>query len=86
MNNYNIVLIVLTNNKLLIADLSQVSSELGEADFLITQPFLIDSNLNLDPWLSGFSSQKSFKIHSDKVLTITDPTESLVEKYKKLTT
>ena len=85
-NSENLVLIVLTNNVALISDVTQVVSELGDPDLLLSNPFLINSNLTLEPWLNELSGEKSFKIHSDKVLTITDPTESLLEKYKKLTT
>lgn len=84
-NSKNLVLIVLTNNVALISDATQVVSELGDPDLLLSNPFLINSNLTLEPWLNELSGEKSFKIHSDKVLTITEPNSNLIKKYQSLT-
>jgi hypothetical protein len=39
----------------------------------------------LQPWLSELTNQNVFMIHSDKIITITDPKPSLLEKYEQLT-
>ena len=86
MEEKNIVLVIL-QNLILVADLQQVSSELGEADLVINNPFVVQNSqtITLEPWLSDVTKNKSFKIHSDKVITLTDPSPSILEKYIKLT-
>jgi len=34
--------------------------------------------------LSGYTRQKTFMISSDKILTLTEPTPTLLEKYEDL--
>jgi hypothetical protein len=67
-----------------VAQIEEVSSEMGEPDCKLTEPFLLDSNETLSPWLVDISSQSVFMIHSDKILTIADPKPTLLEKYQKL--
>ena len=80
-----IKLIFLTNNVLLISQIEEVGSEIGEPDCKLIEPFILNqSDETLSPWLVDFSSQNIFIIHSDKILTITDPKPTLLEKYQKL--
>jgi hypothetical protein len=79
-----IKLLVLLNNKVLITKIEEVPSELGEPDCKLTKPFAVGSDNTLSPWLMDFTSQDIFMIHSDKILTITDPKPTLLEKYQNL--
>jgi len=38
----------------------------------------------LEPWLLNVTTQNTFMIHSDKILTIVEPNSKLVKKYKEL--
>jgi hypothetical protein len=79
-----IKLLVLLNNKILIAEIEEVPSELGEPDCKLTNPFVVGDNNTISPWLTDFTSQDIFMIHSDKILTIIDPKPTLLEKYQNL--
>jgi len=77
-------LLALTNNLILISKIEEVSSELGEPDCRITNPFVVKSDQTLEPFLCGYTSQDTFMISSDKILTLADPKPTLLEKYQDL--
>lgn len=79
-----IKLIVLTD-QILITQIEEVSSELGEPDCKMKNPFVVTKDGTLIPWLNDLSNQKEFMIHSDKILTITDPNTKLLDLYQKVT-
>jgi len=80
-----IKLLMLLNNQILVSQIEEVPSELGEPDCKLIEPFVLDEkDGTLSPWLSGVSSQDTFMIHSDKILTIADPKPTLLEKYQNL--
>lgn len=81
----NLKLLVLMNNQILITQIEEVSTELGEPDCKLVEPFILNqSNLSLSPWLVDYSTQNTFMIHSDKILTIADPNGKLKDKYESL--
>lgn len=80
-----IKVIVFLNKVVLLSEIQEVPSEIGEPDCKLIKPFQVDSNGMLKNWLSEYTSQSEFMIHSDKILTITDPTELLVKKYEEVT-
>jgi len=81
----NVKLVVLMNNQLLVTQIEEVSSELGEPDCKLIEPFILnEKDETLSPWLVNVSPQNTFMIHSDKILTIVDPKPTLLEKYQNL--
>jgi acyl CoA:acetate/3-ketoacid CoA transferase alpha subunit len=76
--------ILLKYSNVLITEIVEVGSELGEPDCKLINPYKIDPNGNLTPWLD-ITNQNEMMIHSDSILTIVDPTEEIVEKYLNLT-
>ena len=80
-----IKVLILLNNQILITKIEEVSSELGEPDCKLIEPYLINPDGTLSPWLIDISVQESFMIHSDKILTIIEPKATLIEKYQSLT-
>lgn len=79
-----IKLLVLMNNVILLSKIEEVSTELGEPDCKLIEPFVLNSDETLVPWLVDCTSQHTFMIHSDKILTIVDPKPTLLEKYQNL--
>ena len=78
-------LLLLMNNQILISQVEEVSADIGEPDCKLIEPFILNqSDETLSPWLVNFSSQNTFMIHSDKILTIVDPKPTLLEKYQNL--
>jgi hypothetical protein len=81
----NLKLLVLTNNQILLTQIDEVSTELGEPDCKLVEPFILNqSDLSLSPWLVEYSTQNTYMIHSDKILTIADPNSKLKDKYDSL--
>jgi len=80
-----IKLILLMNNQILISQIEEVTSEIGEPDCRLTEPFLLNqSDLTLSPWLIDFTSDNKYMISSDKILTLAEPKPTLLEKYQTL--
>jgi len=86
-----IKIILLVNNMLLISGIEEIPSELGEPDCKLVKPYVIKSPQIegmakvLEPFLIGVTEQDSFMISSDKILTLSDPTTTLLEKYETFT-
>ena len=81
-------LLVLLNKEILITKIEEVPSELGEPDCKLINPFIVKKSQNgedsLESWLSEYSDQNTFMIHSDKILTISDPNSNLKSMYIEL--
>ena len=77
--------ILLTNNQILISQIDEVGADIGQPDCKLTNPFVYKEDGTLEPWLINASRQDVFMISSDKILTITEPMPTLVEKYEDLT-
>ena len=72
------------NNQILLSQIEEVPTELGEPDCRLVEPYEITEDMTLLPWMVDYTSQNSFMIHSDKILTISDPSSKLREKYQGL--
>lgn len=83
-------LVVLMDQQILVTQIEEVGSELGEPDCRLIKPFLVKYQKldtippTLEPWLNDVTTQDTFMIHSDKILTIIEPRPTLVEKYTEL--
>jgi len=77
-----IKLLVLTN-QILISQIEEVGSELGEPDCKLIEPYVVEST-GIVPWLMEHTIQSEFMISSDKVLTMAEPNNQLLEKYKSV--
>ena len=80
----NVRLLVLENLNLL-TQIEEVGGELGEPDCKLTEPFVVNGDGTLSPWLVDLTNQNTFMIHSDKILTIVVPNGKLADKYEDLT-
>ena len=88
-------MIVLTNGQNLISQIEEVTTELGEPDCKLVNPFIITTSEEkitmqegvavLSPWLLNITRDDIFMISSDKILTLADPMPTLLEKYLDLT-
>ena len=79
-------LIHLTTNQILITELAEIAAVVpGEPDCKMINPFTIKEDQTLEPWLLNVTKDDIFMISSDKILTLADPTPTLLEKYIDLT-
>lgn len=76
--------LALVSNLILITQIEEVAADLGEPDCKLVKPFVVSDNQELTPFLSGYTSQDTFMISSEKIITIVDPKPTLLEKYQDL--
>ena len=82
MKKENLKILILLNNQKVISEIEEVQSELGEPDCKLTEPFIINDDGTLSPWLLDITTQNTFMISSDKILTLVQPNSKLVKKYE----
>ena len=82
MKKENLKILILLNNQKVISEIEEVQSELGEPDCKLTEPFIINDDGTLSPWLLDTTTQNTFMISSDKILTLVQPNSKLVKKYE----
>jgi len=84
MNKDNLKLLVLPTNQILLTQIEEAGGDIGEPDCRLVEPFVVNDDGTLAPWLVSLTNQNSFMIHSDKILTIVEPNGTLVDKYSDL--
>ena len=77
--------ILLTTNQILISQIDEIGADIGQPDCKLTNPFVLQEDGTLQPWLISVSREDIFMISSDKIITLTEPMPTLVEKYEELT-
>jgi hypothetical protein len=80
----DVQVIVLVNGTSIISKIVAMVSELGEPDCKLIRPYqIIDQKLS--PWLSELTDNTdAIMISSDKILTLVDPKETLLNDYLTL--
>ena len=79
-----IKVIVLMNQQILISQIEEIGADIGEPDCKLIEPFVFNNDNTLSPWLIDVTSQNTFMMSSDKILTLADPKPTLLEKYEDL--
>ena len=64
--------------------MEEVQSELGGPDCKLIEPFLINDDGTLSPWLLEVTTQNTFMLSSDKILTLVNPNSKIVKKYESV--
>ncbi len=78
-------IVTLVSQQLLISEIEEVAATVpGEPDCKLTNPFIIKDDLVLEPWLLNVTKDDIFMLSSDKILTLVEPTPTLLEKYLDL--
>ena len=83
------VIALTTTQQILISEVVQVAAmDIGEPDCKLVNPFWINTlegTTTLEPFLNGVTRDDAFMMSSDKILTLADPTPTILEKYLDLT-
>ena len=83
-----IKVLVLTNHQYLISEIEEVgSADIGEPDCKLINPFVINTESGqtiLEPFLTSVTRDTTFMMGSDKILTLAEPTPTILEKYLDL--
>jgi len=82
----NVKCLLLKIDTVLITEMIEVvPEELGEPDCKLINPYQFFGEDDLRRWTEKVTNQTEFKIHTDSILTIADPTPEIIEKYLELT-
>ena len=77
--------LVLTNKQTLVSQLEEVAPlDIGDPNCKLIEPFLLNEDGTLSPWLIDITNDNEFMLSSDKILTLVDPKPTLLEKYQNL--
>ena len=83
-----IKILALTNQQVLISEIEEVgSADIGEPDCKLINPFVINTESGqtiLEPFLTSVTRDTTFMMGSDKILTLAEPSPTILEKYLDL--
>ncbi len=83
-----IKILLMTNSQILISQIEEVGADIGEPDCKLINPYIVteykEGEHTLHAFLYKVTNQNTFMISSDKILTLADPTPTLLEKYEDL--
>ncbi len=83
------VLVLTTTQQLMISEVQEVAAlDIGQPDCKLINPFCINTQSGqtiLEPWLLNITKDDVFMMSSDKILTLCEPTPTLLEKYLDIT-
>tara|TARA_Y100001970_G_scaffold7123_1_gene8166 strand:+ start:1389 stop:1646 length:258 start_codon:yes stop_codon:yes gene_type:complete len=72
-------------DNVLITELVEIDAEIGDPNCKLVNPFLFDIDGNMTPWKQEVTNQTEFMIRAEDILTIADPTGTVIDKYIELT-
>ena len=77
--------LVLINQQILISQIEEVAPlDIGDPNCKLIEPFLLNEDDTLSPWLIDVTNDNTFMICSDKILTLVEAKPTLLEKYQNL--
>ncbi len=77
--------LVLTNKQTLVSQIEEVAPlDIGDPNCKLIEPFILNEDDTLSPWLIGITNDNEFMICSDKILTLVNAKPTLLEKYQNL--
>ena len=77
--------ILIDVDNVLIAEVVELDAEIGDPNCKLVNPFLVNSIDDMTPWKSEITNQTEFMIRSEDILTIADPSGTIIDKYTELT-
>ena len=80
----NIKCLLVDIDNVLISEVEEIPSEIGDPDCKLIRPYRFYPDKEMEPWVKA-SNQTESMLRSSDILTIADPTPSLVEAYLHLT-
>ena len=83
------VISLTTTQQLMISEIVEIAAvDIGQPDCKLVNPFCISTasaQTTLEPWLLDITRDDTFMLSSDKILTLCEPTPTLLEKYLDIT-
>ena len=76
-----IQVLYLTNNLRLISQIDEVLADIGQPVCKLINPCVIDKDGKLTKWLSDLTDNTEMFLSSDKILTLVDPNQKILDDY-----
>ena len=77
--------VLLDVDVVLISEVIEMDAEIGDPNCKLINPYLFNSIDDMKPWKSEITNQTEFMIRSEDILTIADPTGTVMDRYTELT-
>ena len=84
----------MTSKEILVSEIEEVGAEVGAPDCKLIHPVILktteekltieEGKVLLSPWLQSFTPDTTFMLSSDKIITLAEPAENILEKYEAL--
>jgi len=78
--------VLIDTDNVLITEIIEMDAEIGNPNCKLINPLLFNSVDDMKPWKSDITNQTEFMIRAEDILTIADPTGTVIDKYIELTT
>ena len=78
-----IQVLILMNQMILIAEIDEVLADIGQPDCKLINPCVIIDG-KVSKWMSDLTPNKEMFMSSDKILTLVDPSQKILEEYNKI--
>ena len=76
-----IQVLYLTNNLRLVSQIDEVLADIGQPDCKLINPCVIDKDGKLTKWMSNLTDNTEMFMSSEKILTLVDPNQKLLDDY-----
>ena len=76
-----IQVLYLTNNLRLVSQINEVLADIGQPDCKLINPCVIDKDGKLTKWMSNLTDNTELFMSSDKILTLVDPNQKILDDY-----
>ena len=76
-----IQVLYLTNNLRLVSQIAEVLADIGQPDCKLINPCVIDKDGKLTKWMSSLTDNTEMFMSSDKILTLVDPNQKILDDY-----
>ena len=81
----DLIKVVVFEHYNLISKIEEVQTvDIGDPNCKLVNPYTVKTDGTLEPFLVDITRDKEIMIGSDKIITIVEPTATLIEKYKDL--
>ena len=76
-----IQVLYLTNNLRLVSQIDEILADIGQPDCKLINPCVIDKDGKLTKWMSNLTDNTELFMSSDKILTLVDPNQKILDDY-----
>ena len=76
-----IQVLYLTNNLRLVSQIDEVLADIGQPDCKLINPCVLDKDGKLTKWMSSLTDNTEMFMSSEKILTLVDPNQKLLDDY-----